>query len=490
MPDYGLLEPGTHHIASLTDDDAFLRCLVEVEIAWVRAQAAAGLVSPERADAVSAVADPEVFSASFDPADMAARSEGGGNPVIPMLGDLRAAVKTIDPSALKAIHRGLTSQDVMDTALMLMTRRVLDRIRDDLDGVCVTLAHLAEEHRATPAVARTLTQHALPSTFGLRCARWLQGLLDAREALLSVTPMVSVGGAAGTLAGTAALLAPTQADRNEQNQSADEDLAAAVADLNAAWASELGLAPAAHVWHTNRGVVLRHADALAETTAALGAIANDVLVLSRPEVAELREPTAPGRGVSSAMPQKQNPVLSVLIKRSALSAPQQMAQLHLAAAGVVDERPDGAWHAEWPVFRTLLRLSATAVTQSRELLEGLQVLPEAMLANLRQAGPGVVAERIAAVLGPVITATSGADGKAAVQRAIGDGAGDADRTVALLQELTADTVLDDGRAVTPDLLRELCDPTTYTGLSTQLVDAAIQRFRRAGIQSASSHQTN
>ncbi|KAA9395215.1 3-carboxy-cis,cis-muconate cycloisomerase [Kocuria coralli] len=478
MTDYGLLEPGTHRVASMCDDDALLRCLVEAEVAWVRAQAAVGLVPEEHARAVSAVVEPRIWERAFDPADIAARAEAGGNPVIPMLADLREAVRTIDPEAVRWIHRGLTSQDVMDTGMMLMARHCLRVIDAGLGAVADALAALAGAHRNTPAVARTLTQQALPSVFGLRCARWLTGILDARDELARQHPAVAVGGAAGTLAGTATVVEPLVDDGGFLSPGdPDGRIAQEVDRLNAAWAAELGLAPAPHVWHTARGPIQHLGSALAGTASAMGTIANDVLLLSRPEIGELREPTAPGRGVSSAMPQKQNPVLSVLLKRTALTAPQLAAQLFVAGSAYVDERPDGAWHAEWPAVRGLLRLVSSGVLHCQELVEGLQVFPEAMMRNLEAAGPGVVAERISAVLAPVVTtADPGISGKSAVQRAIGEGAGDTTSTVELLLGLTEGARLPDGRAVTRELVDGLCDPGSYTGLGDHLIDAALQRY--------------
>lgn len=486
MSDDGLLEPGTHRVAELTDDDAFLRCLVDVEIAWVRAQGNAGLVADSQVRAVSAVVEPERWARAFDVRGIAARAEGGGNPVIPMLADLRAAVREIDPDAVPAIHRGLTSQDVMDTALMLLAQHCLAVIEAGLTASSNSLAVLAQAHRSTPAVARTLTQSGLPATFGLRCARWLTGLLDALEQVRDVHPKVAIGGAVGTLAGTAALFAPAgQAATGPQSIGGPEGaVVTRVDELVQSWAGELGLEPAEHVWHTARAPMLRLASALAEVAVAAGEIGNDVLLLSRPEIAELREPVADGRGVSSAMPHKQNPVLSVLLRRTALAAPHLVAQVYSGAANFVDERPDGAWHVEWPALRSLLRLATSSVLHVQELVEGLQVFPEAMLTHLRAAAPGVVSERIVATLAPLRRADEETSvGKAAIQEAMVQAGGETERTVDLLLAVTDGASLPDGRPVTREVLEELCDPTTYTGLAAPLVDAAVLRHQNLHQQS-------
>jgi 3-carboxy-cis,cis-muconate cycloisomerase len=222
---------------------------------------------------------------------------------------------------------------------------------------------------------RTLTQHAVPITFGLKAAQWLQGLLDARDDLRALSFPVQIGGAAGTLSALSELAG---------DPDAAQFLAADVA-------RRLGLD---HVvpWHTNRAPFTRYADALVRATDAMGHIANDVLVLARPEIAELAEPVVAGRGGSSTMPQKANPVLSVLIRRAALAAPGLAAQLHLSATEMVDERADGSWHLEWSTLATLSRRSLVAASQTGELLEGLHVDTGRMAAVVKQQTSSLLAE--------------------------------------------------------------------------------------------------
>lgn len=464
MTDHGLLTPGTHRFHSLTDDDTFLRCLVEVEAAWVRAQAVVGLVPQAHADVVDDVVAGPLWVGGLNAKDVAVAAEAGGNPVIDLLGHVRAAVRAVDAGAAGSVHRGLTSQDVMDTALMLLARRAVTAVEDHLDAVLQALGRLAAEHRTTSCVARTLTQHAVPSTFGLRCARWLHTVLDARQALAALRFPVAVGGAAGTLAGISALFADRPASER----------AAAVDELNQAWAAELGLDEAGHVWHTARGPVLQLGSAVAQSCAALGVVANDVLVLARPEIGEVREPSAPGRGVSSAMPQKQNPVLSVLIKRTALSAPQMLAQLYLAAGAFVDERPEGAWHAEWPSLRELLTMTGAAAMHARELTEGLRVDTEAMRRNLELSGPGLVSERLVAELAPALE--NPADAKKTIQTAISTEPQDAASVTQRLVQLTQGRILPDGRTADAQVIAQLCDPGDYVGEAHALVDRALDRL--------------
>ena len=334
-----LLEPGSHRAAGVVDDDALVAAMVRVEQAWLRVR---GL--PDELQTPS-IRD----------------TEAAGNPVLPL-------VNALDSTEA---HRGLTSQDVLDTALMLLARDSRTRVEADLERTAESLAALASEHRRSVTAGRTLTQYAVPITFGLKAAQWLTGVLDARDALQSLTLPVQCGGAAGTLSLAGELL---------------PDPIAAVHAL----ASELGLTAPDLSWHTRRTPITRLGDALVETCDALGHIANDVLLLSRPEIAELRDTSA---GASSTMPHKQNPVLSVLIRSAAVQAPQLGAQLHLCAAEAQDERSPGAWHAEWPTLRRLLELTLTATSQAADMVAGLEVRPDVMRQRVESAADELLSER-------------------------------------------------------------------------------------------------
>jgi 3-carboxy-cis,cis-muconate cycloisomerase len=236
------------------------------------------------------------------------------------------------------------------------------------------LAALVEGHQRDPMLARTLTQPALPSTVGLKMANWLSGVLDAADTVAALPPLpVQAGGAAGTLAAGSELTgSPSQA--------------LAMSD---ALAAALGLA-AATPWHTTRSVITRAGDALVTCCDAWGHIAADVATASRREIGELAE----GRGGgSSTMPHKNNPVLSVLIRRAALTAPPLAATLHAASAASVDERSDGGWHTEWATLRTLTRRTVVAAAQTTELIAGLVVDTERAAANLAAAGDLLAEQR-------------------------------------------------------------------------------------------------
>lgn len=368
--DHGLLAPGVHRAAGALDDAALVGAMLRVEVAWLRALAAVGAVDVEDADAVATAA----AAWDVDLADLGAATEAAGNPVVPLVGGLRSAVG--DERLARLVHRGLTSQDVLDTALVLLARDALARTRAELMATAGTLGTLADRHRDAVMAGRTLTQYAVPVTFGLKAAQWLSGVLDALEQVDAVLPRLPVqcGGAAGTLALAGDLTAdPVAAAR--------------------AFADELGLGWPGVPWHTNRSVVTRIGGALVGACDALGVVGSDVALLSRPEIAEVREGAVPGRGGSSTMPHKRNPVLSVLVRSAALQAPLLGAQLHLAAAQAVDERPDGAWHSEWPALRRLLELTVTSASQTSELVAGLEVDAPTMAARVKEAAEHLLAER-------------------------------------------------------------------------------------------------
>ncbi|MDN3936233.1 lyase family protein [Arthrobacter sp. YD4] len=447
--DLGLLSPvsAAPRVTALTGDRAVLAAILRVEAAWAGVLEEASLAPAGSAAVVAAAAGVD----RYDLAGIAVRAQGGANPVIPLLADLRAEVKALDTAgvgAAAAVHASLTSQDVLDSALMLLAKDAVAGLLAGIRESTAALAGLAERHRDTVCVGRSLTQHSLPYSFGLRAAQWFAGLADAAARLENLEFPVQTGGAAGTLAAGTALAGP----------------AVTPFELSDRLAASLGLAPVAAPWHTNRLAVTALGDALTAVTDAAGKIAGDVLFLSRPEVAELSEPVAPGRGGSSAMPHKQNPVLSVLVRSAALQAPALAAQLHLAAASFNDERADGAWHAEWPALRSLLRLALGAAGQLRELTAGLQVHPDAMRRNLDLFGPLLLSEAVGAAVAPLL----GDGGRARLQEVV-------DRTLqapaaeqgATYRSLLREAVPAD--ALTDERLEELLDPANYLGQSGGII---------------------
>lgn len=353
--------PGDDRAGAHLSSEQLLGAMLRVEEAWLDVLVEHG-VAPRAARAPLHVPLGRLR-------ELAAAAEQAGNPVTALLRMLRADLDT-PPETVRWLHRGLTSQDVVDTALMWLLGTAARDVRLALEQQVVCLVELAEEHRDTPVVARTLTRHAVPTTFGLKVAAWLSGVLDAYDDLDRLVFPVQLGGAAGTMAAAVELgLDPVVA--------------------RAGLASRLGLSDVAS-WHTTRSAVTRVGDALVRCTDGWGRIANDVLTWSRPEIGEIGEGAAGG---SSTMPHKANPVLAVLVRRAALTTPQLAATLHLAAAEQVDERADGAWHAEWGPLRDLTRRTLIAGSQTTDLLAGLVVHPDRMAATLEGARSDVRAEQ-------------------------------------------------------------------------------------------------
>jgi 3-carboxy-cis,cis-muconate cycloisomerase len=457
--DTGLLSPvwAGSAVEEATGDDAYVRAMLDSEAALVRAQAALGLVPIGAAEAVAAAAgEPGRYGAR----DLAQRARFGGNPVIPLVADLTAAVGERDPQSAVYVHRGATSQDIWDTAAMLVTSRALALVLDDLDRAAAALARLAAEHRDTLMPGRTLTQHAVPVTFGLKAAGWRSLVLGAYRRLAAVRSSLpaQLGGAAGTLA---AFHAFAEAD----GQPVDPDLGLR---LLAAFAAETGLAEPQLPWHTLRAPVADLAGALAFTAGALGKVAADVLVLSRTEIGEVSEVSGGG---SSAMPHKANPVRATLIAAAARQVPAMVSILYGSLAAE-DERPPGAWHAEWQPLREALRLAGGAARDAVALAEGLHVHPHRMRDNLEATDGLIVSEHLAAALSALI---GRGEAKAALERAARRAAQEGiDLDEALREEPAVAGVLPGER------LCELTDPARYPGSAQALVDRALTGGRGSG----------
>jgi 3-carboxy-cis,cis-muconate cycloisomerase len=338
-------------------DRAWLAAMLRAERALADASAAAGLVPAAAADAIAAACDASLY----DVGDLAERGRGAGNPAEPLVRALRARV---GGEASAFVHRGATSQDVLDTAAMLVARDAVRLVGRELDGVLDACARLAREHRASVAAARTLLQQAVPTTFGLRAAGWLVTVLDARALLHAFEPAAELGGAAGTLAALG--------DRG--------------VEVLRAYAAELGLAEPTLPWHGNRVRVAQLAGALDAVAGALAKIATDVVLLAA--FGEVEEATA---GASSTMPQKRNPAGSTLVRALARQVHASSSLLTGGLAGEL-ERAAGDWHAEWSAWSDALALTAGAAAATHAVLAGLRVDPERMRANV---DPAVLAEKAA-----------------------------------------------------------------------------------------------
>ncbi|AUA14840.1 3-carboxy-cis,cis-muconate cycloisomerase [Streptomyces sp. SID8382] len=459
--DAGLLSPtraGTPAEAT-TSDDAWLQAMLDAEAGLVRAQSRLGLVPGDAARAITALARAE----HLDVVEIARLARGAANPVVALVRAFTALVASKDPAAAEYVHRGSTSQDIMDTAAMLVARRTLAPLVADLERIAVALRELAVAHRDTLMPGRTLALHAVPTTFGLKAAGWLSGVEEAAARLARIRDHelpVQLGGAAGTLAGYTeyALM-----DRGTRPRAPGPGEFAE--RLTAEFAAQVGLNEPALPWHTARTPVAGLAAQLALTTGALGKVAVDVQLLSRTETAEVAEPAAEGRGVSSAMPHKRNPALATLVRSAALQVPP-LAGAVMGCMLAEDERPAGAWHAEWLPLRECLRLTGGAAHTAVELVEGLAVFPDRMRANLGLTGGLIVSERLAAALTPVL-------GKGPAKELMSRASAEAARGGRTLGEVLAAAPELEGR-YTPRELAALLDPANYPGAAGPLVDRAVR----------------
>ncbi|MFI6307654.1 adenylosuccinate lyase family protein [Amycolatopsis thailandensis] len=455
--DSGLLSPvraGTS-VEAATSDESWLQALLDAEAGLARAQAALGVIPAEAAERVGAVAK------AVDLVSLARRSREAANPVVALVADLTALVAEVDPEAAEYVHRGSTSQDIADSAAMLVAHRATGLILAELERVTEGLARLAEEHRDLVMPGRTLALQAVPVTFGLKAAGWLQSVLAAEDGLRRARAALpaQLGGAAGTLAGYVEFARPRLGEGRESYPE----------ELLAGFARALGLATPVLPWHTARAPLAGLGSALAIVSGALGKLAIDVQTLSRTEIGEVSEPAGAARGVSSAMPHKRNPVLATLIRTAALQVPA-LALILTQAMLAEDERPGGAWHAEGLPLRECLRLTGGAATTAAELVEGLVVHPDRMRENLDRTGGLILTERLAAVL-------SSSLGRVAAKALMTEVAAEAARTGGSLGEtLLADPVLAarfDGEDLTA-----LLAPEGYTGAAGRLVDRALADYRR------------
>jgi 3-carboxy-cis,cis-muconate cycloisomerase len=411
---------------------SWLQATLDVERALAAAGASVGPVPAASAEAIAAVcADADAFGWE----ELLDQGRAVGNPVEPLVRALRARV---GDEHERYVHLGATSQDVLDTAAMLVTREGSAHVLGYVDTAAEACATLARDHRSTPMAARTLLQQAVPTTFGLVAAGWLVALLDARERLAEVAASglaVQLGGAAGTLSALG-----------------DNGLAAVEA-----FGHELELAVPTLPWHTNRVRIADVGAALATVAGVCGKIGLDVVLLAQTEVGEVRESAGGG---SSAMPQKRNPVRATVARSCATLA---AAHASVLQASLVQEhqRAAGAWHAEWEALCGALSYAGGAAAAAAESLGGLGIDAARMRENLDATGGLVLSERVAAALSERV------------------GRGAAHELVAAAAEAPSfrDALLADPRAgLDAEELDVLLDPTTYVGSAETFVDRALARY--------------
>src|SRR6266581_7819893 len=423
-------------------DRAWVQAMLDVEAALARAEARIGLIPSRAAEGIAAQCRVD----EFDVAQLGRAAVRTANPVIPLVNALRAAVPH---DAAAYVHHGATSQDILDTAMMLIARRGLDLVLADMDRAAAAAATLAGRHRSTVMAARTLLQQAVPTTFGLKAAGWLVAIVEAQSELTRIAQArlaVQLGGAAGTMAALS-----------------DRGL-----DVARELAAELRLAEPTVPWHTARGRVVEVATALGIAASVAGKVALDVVLLAQTEVGEVSESSVAGRGSSSALPQKRNPVDAIEILAGVPGINAQVAVL-LGAMLQEHERAAGAWQAEWPAFAETLRLAGGAVSRLASLLAGLQVDTERMRRNLDLSGGGIMAEHVVMMLGERVDPVMA---RALVDTAVS--------TAASTGRPFKDVVREDPTITThlkPEELAAALEPSGYLGVAELLIDRALAAYR-------------
>ena len=365
----------TDSLAELFSDQSVLQALLDFEVALARAEARVGIVPQAAAKSIAAAAKAEAFDVAALSRDMLR----GGAAAIPLAKALTERVRANDAEAARYVHWGATSQDVADTALVLLLKRARPILAADISRLEQALRRLSEEHKNTVMLGRTLMQGAPPVTFGLKAAGWLGAVCRGRKRLdASFTEMLIVqfGGASGTLAslgkhGTAVALA---------------------------LAKELGLASPEAPWHTHRDRLANLICACGVLTGSLGKIARDISLMMQNEVAEVSEPGGRGRGGSSTMPHKRNPIGSTVTLAAAHRVPGEVAAF-LSAMVQEHERGVGGWQAEWPIVASVIQSTGLAAASMAEVAEGLSVDPARMRANIDATRGVVFAERAMMLLG-------------------------------------------------------------------------------------------
>jgi 3-carboxy-cis,cis-muconate cycloisomerase len=430
---------GTAEMRAVFSDQALIERYIEVEVALAKAEARCGVIPTEAAAQIAELSR----YASLDLALMQHETEIVGYPILPLVEQL----SKLCGEAGRYVHWGATTQDIMDTAVVLQVRAALAIVERDVQAVRGLLAELAQRYRDTPMAGRTHLQHALPITFGYKCAVWLSMFDRHAERLVELRPRVEVGqfaGAAGTLASLG-----------------DKGL-----EVQAALMDELGLGVPQATWHVARDGLAETLNFLGLVTASLGKVALDIMMMMTSELGEAYEPFVKGRGASSTMPQKRNPISCELMYAAAKGVRQQ-AGLMLDAMIQDFERSTGPWQAEWIAIPEAFALTAASLGQARFMLAGLDVRTERMRKNLDMTQGLIVAEAVMMGLAPALGRQVAHDVVYAACRMAND------QGISLLEALQAQ-----GEATARlDLatLEALCDPTNYLGMAPQMVDLALAR---------------
>jgi 3-carboxy-cis,cis-muconate cycloisomerase len=426
----------TEALAELFSDDSVLRAMLDFEVGLARAEARHGVVPQTAADAIAGAAKPEAFDAT----QLANAGMLAGALPIPLVKALTELVRGRDAASAGFVHWGATSQDVADTALVLLLKKAQPLLDADLERLQTALRKLANTHANTVMLGRTLLQAAPPTTFGLKAAAWLGSMqrckrhLDAsfKEAL-----MIQLGGATGTLASLGG-----------------RGLAVAQA-----LSEELDLGLPASPWHTHRDRLATLVCSCGVLVGSLGKMARDISLLMQMEVGEASEPSAPGRGGSSTMPHKRNPSGCVVALAAANRAPGLVASF---LSGMVQEheRATGSWQAEWPTVAGVIQSTGLAIASMAEAAAGLEIDAEQMLANIEATGGSVFAEKAAMLLAAKL-------GRDAAQKLVAEAARRSEDEGRTLKEVLGE-IPEVTRALGGRALRDLETPEKYLGAAEEL----------------------
>jgi 3-carboxy-cis,cis-muconate cycloisomerase len=423
---------------AVCDDVACLQNMLDFEAALARAEAATGVIPEHAAGPIATACRAE----SFDLAALADAATRSGNLAIPLVKALTSRVAQSDADAARYVHWGATSQDVIDTATMLTLRAAIDALLFDAKRAIAGFARLANQHRHTAVVARTWLQHALPMPFGLKLAEYAAALHRSRkrlQRLRSETLALQFGGAAGTLAAL-----------GDKGWPVAERLA-----------QKLKLPLPDAPWHTHRDRIAEAASVFAILAGSCGKIARDVSLMMQTDVAEAFEPSGEGRGGSSTMPHKRNPVAAASALAAATMAPNLAATIF--AAQIQDhERSAGPWHAEWPTLPALLLVTSGGLAAIVDIAEGLEVDVARMRVNLDATGGLIMAEAVTMALAERIGKSEAHHLiEAASKKAVAD------------RKHLRDVLIADSRIAAQlgaDKIAKLFEPMAYQGASQALID--------------------
>ena len=426
---------------AVCDDAAYLQHMLDFEAALARAEAATGVIPKRAAEPIAKACRAE----AFDLAGLAEAATRSGNLAIPLVKALTAHVAKSDAEAARYVHWGATSQDVIDTAGMLSLRAGVDALLGDIDRAVTGFAKLARQHRSTVMVARTWLQHALPMPFGLKLAEYAAALHRSKmrlKRIRSETLALQFGGAAGTLAAL-----------GDKGLPVAEKLA-----------QELRLPLPDAPWHTHRDRIAEAASVFAIVAGTCGKIARDVSLMMQTDVAEAFEPSGEGRGGSSTMPHKRNPVAAASALAAATMAPNLAATIFAAQVGD-HERSAGPWHAEWPTLPMLMLVMSGALAAIVDIAEGLEVDTARMRANLHATQGLIMAEAVSMALAEKIGKSNAHHLiEAASKQAVAE-------RKHLRDVLTADAKIT--AHLNAEKLAKLFEPMAYQGASQALIDRLL-----------------